>query len=48
MKWGEYNEAAVERVTGWLGKTVGARVLYALMILSAFVLMSGANEKWGG
>ncbi len=46
MKWGEYNEAAAERVAGWLGKTVGVRVLYAIMILSAFVLMSGASDKW--
>lgn len=46
MKWGENNEMVVERVASWLGKTVGVRVIYALMILSAFVLMSGANDKW--
>lgn len=46
MKWGEYNEQAVERVTGWLGNVLGARILYVLMILSAFLLMSGASDKW--
>jgi hypothetical protein len=46
MKWGEYNEQVAERVAGWFSKKIGARVLYILAILSAFVLMSGAHDKW--
>lgn len=46
MKWGEYNEQVAERVAGWVKEKVGARVLYILAIIGAFVLMSGAPEKW--
>lgn len=46
MKWSEYNEQAAERVAGWLSRGVGVRILYVLMILSAFLFMSGAGDKW--
>lgn len=46
MKWGEYNEQVAERVAGWVKAKVGAKVLYILAIISAFVLMSGAPTKW--
>ncbi len=46
MKWGEYNEQVAERVAGWVKEKVGARVLYILAIIGAFVLMSGAGSKW--
>ncbi len=46
MKWGEYNGQVAERVAGWVKEKIGARVLYILAIISAFVLMSGAGQKW--
>jgi hypothetical protein len=46
MKWGEYNEQVAERVAGWVKEKIGVRVLYILAIISAFVLMSGAPQKW--
>ncbi|MCS7198037.1 MAG: hypothetical protein NZ930_05100 [Candidatus Bipolaricaulota bacterium] len=47
MKWGEYNEQVTERIIGWVKEKIGAKVLYILAIISAFVLMSAAPSKWG-
>lgn len=47
MKWGEYNEQVGERLVGWVKEKVGAKVLYILAIIGAFVLMSAAPSKWG-
>lgn len=46
MKWGEYNDQVAERLVGWVKERVGAKVLYILAIISAFVFMSAAGSKW--
>jgi hypothetical protein len=42
MKWGGYSEKAAERIS----KLFGGRGIYILLILAAFVMMSGASDKW--
>ncbi len=50
LKWGtpaESNQAA-ERMNGIVSRVMGSKALYMLMALAAFVLLSGASEKWTG
>ncbi len=47
MKWGKVSDKAVERVERFTMKLFGAKGLYILLALAAFILLSGANDKWG-
>lgn len=47
MKWGEYSDKPAEKVTKFFSKIFGAKGLYILLVLAAFVLLSGADSKWG-
>ncbi len=50
LKWGTPQEAqrAAERLNGIVAKVMGSKALYMLVVLAAFLLLSGANEKWAG
>jgi len=50
LKWENPVEAerAQERLNKVVARVSGSRVLYILMILAAFVLLSGATDKWQG
>jgi len=50
LKWGTLTEStqAAERINKLVSRIVGSKTLYLLVVLATFVLLSGANEKWGG
>jgi hypothetical protein len=50
LKWGtlEESQQAAERLNGIMTKVMGSKTLYMLMVLAAFLLLSGASEKWAG
>lgn len=50
LKWENPVEAeqAQERLNKAFSRISTSRVLYVLMILAAFVLLSGAGDKWTG
>ncbi|MBC7093639.1 hypothetical protein H5T53_06505 [Candidatus Bipolaricaulota bacterium] len=45
MKWGTSSKVA-DRVERFIVKALGVRGLYVLLALAAFMLLSGANDKW--
>ncbi len=47
MKWGKVSDKAVERVERFVVRVLGPRGLYILLALAAFILLSGAHDKWG-
>ena len=50
LKWGTPAEAdrAAERLNKVMTQVTGSKTLYMLMVLAAFLLLSGAAEKWAG
>jgi hypothetical protein len=48
MKWGGYDSRASERLSKVLGRFVGKRGAYYLMMLLALGLILGASFKWHG
>jgi hypothetical protein len=46
MKWGENTEGVNELTTKALLKVLGPNGLYVLILLTAFVLLSGASDKF--
>ena len=50
LKWSTVAESsqAAERVSGLIARVAGIKALYLLVVLASFVLLSGANDKWGG
>lgn len=50
LKWGTLTESkqAAERLNRVASRIAGSRALYLLLVLAAFVLLSGAAEKWTG
>lgn len=50
MKWGtmQDNEHAAQQVNGFFTRVIGSKAVYALAMLAAFLLMSGAGHKWTG
>ena len=50
LKWGTPMESkqAAERLNKAVSQITGSRALYLLLVLAAFVLLSGALDKWTG
>lgn len=50
LKWGTLEESnqAAERLNGLVTRVMGSKTLYLLIVLAAFVLVSGALDKWAG
>ena len=50
MKWtgGEETGAVEQKINGFVKHAVTSKVLYVLMTLAAFVVLSGAADKWTG
>ena len=50
LKWenGVNIEQAQERLNKVFAQISSSRVLYVLMMLAAFVILSGASDKWRG
>jgi hypothetical protein len=50
LKWESAGEAekAQQRMNSLLVKVGNSRVLYVLLVLAAFILLSGASDKWTG
>lgn len=50
LKWGTPTESkqAAERLNQLMIRVVGSRALYLLLVLAAFMLLSGAGDKWTG
>jgi hypothetical protein len=50
LKWGNPTESkqAAERLNKVVSQVAGSRALYLLLVLAAFVLLSGAVDKWTG
>ncbi len=50
LKWGNPTESkqAAERLNSLMTQVMGSRALYLLLVLAAFVMLSGAAEKWTG
>jgi len=50
LKWesGVNIEQAQERMNQFFARISTSRVLYVLMMLAAFVILSGAGDKWKG
>jgi len=50
LKWGTLEESnrAAERLNKLVARVVGSKALYLLIVLAAFVLLTGAANKWGG
>lgn len=47
MKWGKHSEKATERVEKAVARFLSTKGLYVLLALAAFLLLSGAADKWG-
>lgn len=47
MKWGKHSEKATERVEKFAARLFSTKGLYVLLALAAFLLLSGAHDKWG-
>lgn len=47
MKWGNSSDKVVARVERFIAKVFSTKGLYLLLALAAFLLLSGANDKWG-
>ena len=50
LKWESRGEVeqAQERMNQFFARINSSRVLYVLMMLAAFVILSGAGDKWTG
>jgi hypothetical protein len=50
LKWGTLEESnrAAERLNGLVTQVMGSKTLYLLIVLAAFVLLTGAGSKWTG
>ncbi|MBI3660407.1 hypothetical protein HY230_08060 [Candidatus Acetothermia bacterium] len=48
MKWGEETDRVSERTMAALLKVFGPYGLYILLLITSFVLLSGADDKLGG
>ncbi|MBI1742244.1 hypothetical protein HYR54_04160 [Candidatus Acetothermia bacterium] len=46
MKWGDETDRVSEKATVALMKIVGSTGLYILLLITTFVLLSGADSKW--
>ena len=50
LKWGNPTESkqAAERLNRAVSQIAGSRALYLLLVLAAFVMLSGSFDKWTG
>jgi len=46
MKWGGYNPQAAERLNRVIGRVLGKKGIYYLLMIGALGLILGAGWKW--